>query len=331
MPEPIDSEINAVFITLDTQFNVAILNALTHGIHTGVVAVTLWTVASRKKGENYRQPQFFCGIIILLYILATFNFYCQWALDTSYFGATGKSFVDAYRSARPSIGISLTIGIDAILSTVLADATLIWRCWIVWRRPWLVVLVPIACILLATASIGIATYHTAFGPRVLPPQALYFENVVNWAVLYSSLILTTLLWCTFLIIYRILSVGRAAGRMHVYQRLIEMLVESASLYSVAIIVLLVFQVHNDGAGQYVEVLAIAIRATFAPTILVGRVAAGHARPDDSWGASTPRSSLRFRNYSSLQNDSQVDAGSERDMSSRARPDLEEGLEGSTQK
>ncbi|PBK90534.1 hypothetical protein ARMGADRAFT_1064560 [Armillaria gallica] len=75
------------------------------------------------------------------------------------------------------------------------------------------------------------------------------RSVVHWAVLYSSLMLTTLLWCTILIIYRILIVGRAAGRTHVYQRLIEMLVESASLYSVVIVVLLVLQVLNDGAGK----------------------------------------------------------------------------------
>ncbi|PBK62437.1 hypothetical protein ARMSODRAFT_895649, partial [Armillaria solidipes] len=203
----------------------------------------------------------------------------------------------------------------------------IWRCWIVWSRSWLVVLVPIAYVTIA--SRGIATYYTAFGAvENTPPQAFYLENVVNWAVLYSSLIMATLLWCTIFIIYRIVRVGGAAGRTRIYQRLIEMLVESALLYSAVIVVLLVLQVRNDVAGTFVEVLAIAIRA-IAPTILVGRVAAGHARPDDSWGASTPRSSLRFRNNSSSQNDSQVGAGSQWDTSSCARPDVEEGLEGST--
>ncbi|KAK0433291.1 hypothetical protein EV421DRAFT_1845898 [Armillaria borealis] len=331
MAELTDSEIKAIFVALDTEFNVVMLNALTHGIHTGVVAVTLWTVASRKKDGNYRRPRFFCGIIILLYLLAAFNFYCQWVVEASYFGVTGKSFAEAYQSYRTGIAIPLAQGIDAILSTVLADATLIWRCWIVWSRSWLIVLVPIACTLLATASRGIATYYTAFGAvENTPPQAFYLENVVNWAVLYSSLILVTLLWCTILIIYRIVRVGGAAGRTRVYQRLIEMLVESALLYSAAIVVLLVLQVRNDVAGTFVEVVAIAIRA-IAPTILVGRVAAGHARPDDSWGASTPRSSLRFRNNSSSQNDSQVGAGSQWGTSSRARPDVEEGLEGSTQR
>ncbi len=94
---------------------------------------------------------------------------------------------------------------------------------------------------------------------MVPPKAIYLENAVNWAVLYSSLVLITLLWCTILIIYRILRVGGTAGRIHVYHRVIEMLVESASLYSAVIVVLLVFEVRNEAAGIYVEELAIAMR------------------------------------------------------------------------
>ncbi len=65
-----------------------------------------------------------------------------------------------------------------------------------------------------------------------------------------------------------------------------------------------------------------------PTILVGRVAAGHARPDDSWSDNTTASSIRFRNHSSSQNDSQMSAEVGRDTSfPHMQPDLEEGLDG----
>ncbi|KAK0196239.1 hypothetical protein F5146DRAFT_1133737 [Armillaria mellea] len=141
--------------------------------------------------------------------------------------------------------------------------------------------------------------------------------------------MATLLWCTILIIYRILSVGGAAGRTGIYQRVIEMLVESAFLYSAMIVILLVFEVRNETSGAYVEEVAIEIRA-IAPTILVGRIAAGHACPDDSWSGSSTVSSLHFRGHSSSQNDSQVDAGSKWDISLHLRPDLEEGLEGHTE-
>ncbi len=50
----------------------------------------------------------------------------QWAVSLSLFVATGKSFLEAYQSSSVSTPIMLTLGIDAILSTVLADATLVW-------------------------------------------------------------------------------------------------------------------------------------------------------------------------------------------------------------
>ncbi|KAK0467472.1 hypothetical protein IW261DRAFT_1680430, partial [Armillaria novae-zelandiae] len=147
-------------------------------------------------------------------------------------------------------------------------------------------------------------YYSTFGPvESKSSRALFLENVVSWSLLYSSLILTTMLWCTTLIIYRIWRVGGAAGRIHVYQRVIEILVESASLYSAVLVVLVVFEARNELAGSYIESLAIPIRG-ITPTILVGHVAAGHARPDDSWSDYATASSIRFGTHSSSQNDSQ---------------------------
>ncbi len=72
----------------------------------------------------------------------------------------------------------------------------------------------------------------------MAPQAVYLERIgVNWAILYSSSILATLLWCTIFIVYRILRVGGISAEIRVYHRLVEMLVESAALYSAVIVIL----------------------------------------------------------------------------------------------
>ncbi|KAK0433260.1 hypothetical protein EV421DRAFT_1441328 [Armillaria borealis] len=326
-PELTDSQIEAIFVNLDTQLNNMPFAAFLHGIYTGVVAVTLWAVASRNKCQDYRRPHFLVFTILLLYIVSTVGICYQWSGIDLMFIAEGGSFWTSY-SFVPDTSALAIVGIVALLSTVLADATLIWRCWIVWGRSWCIVLVPIACTTLATASRGIITYYTAFGPLV-PPRALFLENLVRWSVLYSSLILATLLWCTILIIYRIWRVGGAAGRIRVYQRVIEMLVESASLYSAMLVVLVVLEARNAVAGDYIEELAVSMRGII-PTVLVGRVAAGHARPDDSWSESTMRSSLRFGNHSSSHNDTEMSVGSGWDTSSAVRPDLEEGLEDITE-
>ncbi len=108
------------------------------------------------------------------------------------------------------------------------------------------------------------TYKSTFTePAAInsPPTGIFFDNVVNWAVLYSSLILATLLWCTILIVYHIMRVGGAAGRMHVYQRAIEMLVESASLYSAVLVVLVVLEACNERATGYIEEVTISTRVS----------------------------------------------------------------------
>ncbi|SJL13578.1 uncharacterized protein ARMOST_17023 [Armillaria ostoyae] len=323
IPELTESQIKSMFLVLDEQLNTVTLHALTHGMYTGVVAVTLWAVASREKPQNNRRPYFLVLTILVLYLLATIGLYGEWSITVSMFITNNKTFWMAFKSSDGPLVLLWVMGITAILSAILADATLIWRCWIVWGRSWRVVLIPILCTTLAAISRGIVTYYD--NVEHTPPRALYIVKIVNWAVLYSSLILATLLWCTIFIIYRILRVGGVTAGMRIYHRVIEMLVESAALYSAVLVILLVLEIRNELAGGYIEEVAIAIRG-IVPTILVGRVAAGHARPDDSWSESTTASSLRFGNHSSSQNDG---AGFGWDASSRLRPDLEEGSEGST--
>ncbi|KAK0481116.1 hypothetical protein EDD18DRAFT_1436428 [Armillaria luteobubalina] len=155
--------------------------------------------------------------------------------------------------------------------------------------------------------------------------ALLWEWSVNWAVLYSSFILATLIWCTILIIYRILKISSMAAAIRSYRRAIEVIVDSAFLYSAILVILLVFEVRNNEVGNYLSTIAIEMRGTM-PTILVGRIAAGHTRPDECWSDSRGTlSSLEFVNHS-ISQDSSTGRISEGELSLRRMSDLEEGLE-----
>ncbi|KAK0234049.1 hypothetical protein IW262DRAFT_1242386, partial [Armillaria fumosa] len=160
----------------------------------------------------------------------------------------------------------------------------IWRCWTVWGQSWRVVLVPTVCTTLGVGKVVILYYNFS-QPWDSDPHGsasiLYALESVNWAVLYSSLIMATMLWCTILIVYRILKVSGIATGIRLYRRMIEIMVDSAALYSAVIIVLLVFEVHNENAGNYLTSISVGMRG-IVPTILVGRVAAGHTRPNDGW-------------------------------------------------
>ncbi len=78
-------------------------------------------------------------------------------------------------------------------------------------------------------------------------------------MLYTSLILATTLSCTLLIIYRILTVAGARhgaeGRLRVYHRFIEVLVESSALYSISLILYLAFTIRGSWGAVYLDVIA----------------------------------------------------------------------------
>ncbi|PBK81497.1 hypothetical protein ARMGADRAFT_778457 [Armillaria gallica] len=134
-------------------------------------------------------------------------------------------------------------------------------------------------------------------------MAVYHEYVDGSAdvfpVLYTSFILAMTLWCTLLIIHRILTVTRirrgAQGRLGAFHRFVEALVVSSALYSLSLTLFLAFAIRDDLRMHYFDIVAGIVKG-IAPTVLVGRITAGHrAHPDDSWQGSVMASaSIRSR-------------------------------------
>ncbi|PBK89758.1 hypothetical protein ARMGADRAFT_313677 [Armillaria gallica] len=277
------SDIAAVFQYLDSQLNTEIVYAFLYGIYTGIVVVTLWNIFTRKSRPVGRRVMVVA--IVLLFIVTTINVSFNWSYISSGFIDNGQSFWSKYSVLVFSENIFLGMGITGAINTILADSIMIWRCWMVWGRRWLVVLPPILLLISGIVLKLIDTYqeYTAGSDNVLA------------FVLYLSFTLATTIWCTTLIIYRILVVVRGSdgvgGGVAVYRHVIEVLIESSALYSVFLILLMAFEVRGDWAGYYVDAMT-GIARGIAPTLLVGRVATGHSRPDESWQGSV-MSSLHF--------------------------------------
>ncbi|KAG7445314.1 uncharacterized protein BT62DRAFT_189639 [Guyanagaster necrorhizus] len=129
IPELTNSEVKDIRQFLDRSLNETVMCALLHGFYTGVVAVTMWTLVSRKNCGNSRRPRFFIVIILLLYAMATFILFFNWMRCSQYFIAHGQNFWTTYDAyTHESMPMNLIENINAALSTLLADTTLIWRC-----------------------------------------------------------------------------------------------------------------------------------------------------------------------------------------------------------
>ncbi|KAK0466131.1 uncharacterized protein EV420DRAFT_811202 [Desarmillaria tabescens] len=247
-------------------------------------------------------------VITLLYIVTTINFALAWLSICSLYINHGQSIWTKYQFYTiPTALVTLGSGISATICTILADSTIIWRCWMVCGQQWLTILLPVLFLISATACNTVVVYKNWTTP---------FKPYILGNILYSSFILATTLWCTLLVIYHIVTVTQAGnnmgGGLRTYRHVIELLVESAALHAVFSILFTVLYACSSPAFWYFSVLA-GVAKGVAPTLLVGRIAAGHARPDDSWQGSMISGSLHFRTRSGGQNsqqDSMDDTGVE---------------------
>ncbi len=90
---------------------------------------------------------------------------------------------------------------------------------------------------------------------------VYNVNATNqriFSIAYISFVLVTTLWCTVLIIYRILTVAGvkcgAGSRLRHYQHFIEVFVESSAFYSISLILYLALTIHEDSGLFYLDVI-----------------------------------------------------------------------------
>lgn len=257
-----------------TELNLGVLYALLHGFYTGVVTVTLWYMYI---SGNRHGSKSMVIVVVSLYILATIDFALIWSIGRSAFTVDGRSFGTVFRSVKGPATTTLVTGIMTVISAILADSTMIWRCWMVWGQRWFIVICPIFFLL---SGIGFKMIDVV-RRRV---DATDYQLGVK---LYSCLILATTVWCTVSIIYRIFSVGWGSrGGIRIYRHVIEILVESSILYSASLILYLGLFAHNSSNSALIYWDSVAAFARgVAPTLLVGRVAAGQARPNDSWRGS----------------------------------------------
>ncbi|KAK0209171.1 hypothetical protein DFS33DRAFT_1308054, partial [Desarmillaria ectypa] len=221
-------------------------------------------------------------VIVVLYIITFASISLDWLIVRTALIDNGMNIWTTFMNfEHPLRWITVVTGIFGVICTVLVDATMIWRCWLVWGRHWQVVLLPTLCLVAAIVLKIIVTCQ----------QYAQVKSYYHYLVIYASLSLVTILWCTLLMIYRVLTVAQALDGARAYRRFIEVLVESSALYAVTLILYVVFFARGSDTLYYLE--GSQKYAGIAPTLLVGRVAAGHARADDSWKGSVITSSLRF--------------------------------------
>ncbi|PBK96221.1 hypothetical protein ARMGADRAFT_1077725 [Armillaria gallica] len=260
-------ERDLIFESLDMNFNRTILESLLQGLYTVIIAITLWTTFSTpKKSGN----SFLLTVVITLYILTTVDFGVSWAYQRRAFIQNGDNFFTVFfalQAVGPWLKAYQLVGsISGGISTFIVDITVIWRCWVLWGRRWLIVLILGLCAIVGIIAQSLQIRGTFIDTGNTGGSVAF----IDWTLIYLSLTLATTLLCTLLIVYRIV---RLASGVSSYGKIVEIVVESSAMYSLTLIVYLVLVARNLESAYYADTIKAYIKV-IAPTLLIGRVAAG---------------------------------------------------------
>ena len=136
----------------------------------------------------------------------------------------------------------------------------------VWGQHYLIVILPSLCLVTGIGKLSVfsvAFFHSQFNLvfKTIDIHGVIINNYdpdIYNLMCYAIFSLATTLWCTILIIYRILSVGwantGAGGGLRVYWHVIEVLVESSILYSICLIIYVACFASNSWGENYLDII-----------------------------------------------------------------------------
>jgi len=180
-----------------------------------------------------------------------------------------------------------------VTQTVLGDAFVIYRAYIVWGHNRWVVLFPICC----SMGTAIAGYGACAAFARSTPNTSVFA-ITNWITSLFSLSLSTNIICTSLVAFRIWSTHRRVkdyGATNLWPVMI-IVIESGAIYSAGLISLLVTYAVGSN-GQYPALDAELPLVGIAFNLIIVRVGLGLAQNSSMGGAISSRgaSSRRVAN------------------------------------
>lgn len=136
----------------------------------------------------------------------------------------------------------------------------IWRCWVLFGRRWLIILVPTLSLAMGIGEyFFVPTFSTSPAQHRSRIVAETFQGIAwlhsrdslaasisqnTWYIIFLSASVFTNIFCTVSIIYRILTLSGYAKALKTYHGILEILVESALLYTVIYLIQIGLRVYG---------------------------------------------------------------------------------------
>ncbi|KAK0475551.1 hypothetical protein IW261DRAFT_1495008 [Armillaria novae-zelandiae] len=174
--------------------------------------------------------------------------------------------------------VNVMLLVTYVAQTFMGDCILLYRCWVIYDRRWMIVICPILmCIAETGCGIAAVYLETTLGDGSSITDPRLFPLIIT----LQSLTLTTNVITTFLIVHRIWTIHSAIRRLvpstknHPLKNSLVVLIESASVYTASVAVLLIVYVLRSNADYVISDLIVqVIGITF--NLIIIRFARGTA-------------------------------------------------------
>ncbi|KAI0362158.1 hypothetical protein OH77DRAFT_1441428 [Trametes cingulata] len=272
------------------------IGAVAYGIHIVIFCLTAVGLIREKKKSNWPWLLF----IFVLFGLGTANLCLNinfnelaWIDDRNYPGGPLAFLLE--QQARPS---NTAGNSAAIIITFLADGLLLYRCYRVWNK-WYIMVIPILMWLAATILSALTTLQAA-----RPTSSLWANNTLVVSVPYWSISIALSLLLTSLLIIRLMyirhkivsSLGPQYGKD--YSSIAAMILESALPYGVvSLIFIVLYGLHNTAENLFIPLLVQV--ECISPMLIILRVCRGRAMDNDLL-SDEKLTQIRFHVMSSVQ-------------------------------
>ncbi|TFK47902.1 hypothetical protein OE88DRAFT_759356 [Heliocybe sulcata] len=259
------------------------LEALLYGLYFGAFATSIAFLGWRRKTTDVNWIMLTSSC--LLFVAATVHLGISFDNVLAIF-VTSRDAIEG-----PSTLVNMTYYQVKSISTmyvcdILGDLVLLYRCWLVWEKRFLAVLLPTSSLCALTATSVLSSVELAREPT---NTNVFASRVGIFAEASLLLSLVTNLSITLLISGRIYYMARRLQRAQKrrYGMVIAMVVESGAIFTAAQIALVVmFSLHS----QKIWVMTNSVPQIYclAPTLIIVRVGLG--RSSSGTGSKQERSS-----------------------------------------
>jgi len=197
----------------------------------------------------------------------------------------------AYLTTNQAVASNTAGNAVGIIITAMADALLIWRCYVLYKLWWLTI-IPILMWIVSVVFSAFFVFQAAE-----PNAGLFASNSLNFGITYFAIGLSLNILLTLLLVARLFYVRRTIiatlGSQYgeTYGTVATMLLESATPYAiVSFIFLILYSTQNNAAALFVPLLVQV--ECISPMLIILRVAGGRAWTSDTISESN-LTKLRF--------------------------------------